>query len=212
MDNVENKVFPNNSLTKREEPNEPVDSREHKAPVAKATKVGGRKKGPLSKIFNVFIVEDLDTVKNYIFFDFIVPGIKNLFLDTLSMMLWGEGRPSNNVMPKSSITSRVSYSKMYSGNQVKKPVVDNRRNYEYDDALTFATRGEAEQVLETMLEAIDVYGFVSVADLYDFAEVDPQYQKWTDNKYGWTNLSRATTKRTRDGYTLALPKAMPIDD
>ena len=49
---------------------------------------------------------------------------------------------------------------------------------------------------------------VTVADMYDMADVPAPF---TSSKYGWTNISRAETKRVRDGYILELPKAMPID-
>ena len=58
-----------------------------------------------------------------------------------------------------------------------------------------------------MDELIETYGIVSVADLYELVGVDGEY---TDNDYGWTNIRNADVVRTRDGYLLSLPKAMPI--
>ena len=59
-----------------------------------------------------------------------------------------------------------------------------------------------------MVDLIDTYGFVTVADMYDMAGLQAPY---TSNKYGWTNIRTAETVRGRDGYMLKLPKAMPID-
>ena len=59
-----------------------------------------------------------------------------------------------------------------------------------------------------MGELIDVYGQVTVADLYDLVGVTGNY---TDNKYGWTNIRNAETIRVRDGYMLKLPKVLPVD-
>ena len=73
----------------------------------------------------------------------------------------------------------------------------------------FETRGEAEMVREQMLDIIERYGFVTVADVYDMADLTAPY---TSNKYGWTNIRNAETMRLRDGgFVLKLPKAMPID-
>ena len=58
-----------------------------------------------------------------------------------------------------------------------------------------------------MDEIIDMYGRVSVADLYDLVGITGNY---TDNNYGWTNLASAEPIRVRDGYVIKLPKAMPI--
>ena len=64
-------------------------------------------------------------------------------------------------------------------------------------------------VREQMLDIIERYGFVTVADVYDMADLTAPY---TSNKYGWTNIRNAETMRLRDGgFVLKLPKAMPID-
>ena len=58
-----------------------------------------------------------------------------------------------------------------------------------------------------MDELIDMYGQVSVADLYDLVGKTCEH---TDNKYGWTNIRNAEPVRVRDGYLLKMPKALPI--
>ena len=60
-----------------------------------------------------------------------------------------------------------------------------------------------------MDELISIYGFVSVADLYDMVGIT---QPYTYNKYGWTNLNSASATKLRGGgYLLNLPKALPLD-
>ena len=59
-----------------------------------------------------------------------------------------------------------------------------------------------------MVEIIDNYGFVTVADMYDMVDLTAPY---TAAKYGWTNIRTAEVIRGRDGYMLKLPKAMPVD-
>ena len=56
-------------------------------------------------------------------------------------------------------------------------------------------------------EIIDTYKIASVADLYDLVGLTGNY---TDNRYGWTNIASADVIRTRDGYQLKLPRALPI--
>ena len=55
---------------------------------------------------------------------------------------------------------------------------------------------------------MDTYGLVRVADLYDLVGITGNY---TDNKYGWTNITRAEIVRTRDGFMIKMPRAVPID-
>ena len=76
------------------------------------------------------------------------------------------------------------------------------------DDIILETRWEAEEVLSHMIDLIENYGVASVADLYELVGITGSF---TDNKYGWTNLSSATVSRVRDGYLINLPNAQPID-
>ena len=60
-----------------------------------------------------------------------------------------------------------------------------------------------------MHDAIARYGIVTVADLYDMAGLTAPY---TSQKYGWMSVNGVNVVRTRDGYVLKLPRAVPIDD
>ena len=137
--------------------------------------------------------------------DAIVPTIKNTILDVVSMCLFGD------TAKRSRNHNTVSYNRDYSS--ASRSGRTNRRNserdpYDFDDII-FDSRGEAEDVLDHMEEIMASYnGIVTVADFYSLAGVTGT---WTDNNYGWTNLSRATVRRTRDGYIINLPKVLPID-
>ena len=48
----------------------------------------------------------------------------------------------------------------------------------------------------------------TIGDLYDLVGMTGDF---TDNKWGWDNLSRASTTRVRDGYILVLPRPVVID-
>ena len=72
----------------------------------------------------------------------------------------------------------------------------------------FETRRDAEEILNYIGDLIDEYGFVTVADLYDLAGVSGNY---TNNKYGWTDISNAEIVRLKDGYMIKLPKIRKLD-
>lgn len=167
-----------------------------------------KKKSEIKKFTDVFISEDIGNVKSYLLTDVLVPAIKKLVIDTvtdgINMILnGGTGRGH-----KGSNASYVSY-RQYSdrrdsdryGNEPR------RSGYNFDDII-LESRGEAEDVLSRMDELIDMYGTVSVADMYDLVGKTCNY---TDNKYGWTNIRNAEPIRVRDGYMLKLPKALPIN-
>lgn len=159
-----------------------------------------KKKGGLGKLFGTFVSEDVQDIKTYLFRDVVVPTIKKTISDTVDMILYGSSNKSR------STASRVSYRSFYdeprNRNRDPRPV----QGYSYDD-IVLESRGEAEEVLMRLSELIDTYQIASVADLYDLVGIAGNY---TDNRYGWTNLSSAEVKRVRDGWMLALPRALPI--
>ena len=170
------------------------------------------KKNEVRKIADIFISEDINNVKNYIFMDVLVPAIKKAIYDIVTngidMFLYG----SSGKGKSTSSGSKVSYRNYYdqkngnSGYRNSEPA-KNHNGFEYDDII-FNNRGEAEAVKEQMQAAITRYGFVTVADLYDMADLPAPY---TSQKYGWMDVSGAEAKRERDGYVLKLPRAVPID-
>lgn len=166
------------------------------------------KKNEVRRLTDVFISEDVKNVKSYILMDVLVPAIKNavtaIVKDGIDMILWGETGRGN----KSSNASKISYRNYYD-NRSSRFYEDNRSRsgYSYDD-IVFNTKTEAEEVLTRMDELIQQYSYVSVGDLFDMAGITGNY---TDNKYGWTNISTACSVRVRDGYILKLPRAVPLD-
>lgn len=167
--------------------------------------VKSKKKTGLQKITNVFVPEDVDDVKSYIFEDIVVPAVKDIILDAVRAFLGVNGSSRG----KASTASKVSYRKYYEdrdrrdyGNTPK-----TRTGYDYDDII-LESRGEAEDVLARMDELIATYQLVSVADFYDLVGVSGNY---TDNKYGWTDIRNASVIRVRDGYMIKLPKALPLN-
>ena len=73
----------------------------------------------------------------------------------------------------------------------------------------FETRGEAERVLDAMDELIELYGTVSVANVYYLAG---EWVPYTATNYGWKNLNTASVVRVCNGYKLRLPSPIRIDN
>ena len=74
--------------------------------------------------------------------------------------------------------------------------------------MEFASRSDAEDVLDQMDAMLEKYKRVSVLDLYDMIDVTAPF---TSEKYGWTNLRDAKIIPTKGAYKLKLPKATPLD-
>ena len=169
-----------------------------------------KKKSEARKCADIFITEDIATVKSYVFMDVLVPAIKKAISDIVTngidMILYGESGRSK----RSGMASKISYTNYYKRDDHPREngyVRAGRSGFDYDDIL-FDNRGDAEAVLSSLEDVIDQYGVASVGDLYDLAEVTTS--NYAVNNYGWADLRNASVGRDREGYYLKLPRAMPI--
>ncbi len=198
---------PNSHKFKEEQKAAPIETKKVEKVVAKTAKT--KKKSELTKLKDVFISEDVSNVKTYIISDVLIPAAKKAIYDIITngidMILYGgSGRSKSK-----SNTDKVSYRSYYESpkDRFGSNSTSITRGFEYDDII-FESRGEAEAARIQMNEIIDRYGVVTVADLYEMAELSAPY---TSNKYGWTSVRNADIGRVRDGYVLKLSRAMPID-
>ena len=164
-----------------------------------------RKKGEFQKFTEIFIMEDINKVKNAVLTDVIVPAVKKVISDIVTngidMLLYGEVKHN-----KETQTSKFSYNSIYGKNNANSDTI-TKSSFVYND-ITLKTRGEGEEVLNQMMDIISTYGKVSVADLCELVGVTGDY---TDNNYGWDDIRDAYVERARDGgYMLRLPRAKPI--
>lgn len=169
--------------------------------------VKSKKKNGIDRLKDNFISEDAANIKTYVVMDVLIPAVKKAICDIVKngvdMILYGESGRSNR-RP----SEYVSYDRRYldRGDPRFYKADRARIGYSYDDII-LETRGEAEDVLARMDELIEIYGMVSVADLYDLVGITGNY---TDNKYGWTNIRNAEPVHVRDGYMLRLPKVTSL--
>lgn len=197
---------PNSHRSKEEAANNDLIKKEKRVKKVVNGKVK-TKSNEKRKLASMFISEDATNVKSYIVLDVLIPTIKktlfDVVTDSLDMILnGGTGK-------RHKTGNKVSYRSYYNDKQNDdySNNYKSRNRFDYDD-LIFGSRGEAEAVREQMIDVIETYGFVTVADMYDMADLAAPF---TSTKYGWTNIRTAETIRVRDGYILKLPKAMPID-
>lgn len=184
------------------------DNRTKKTPIKQVTKGKVlRRKEPLSKkISNSLFGGNVSEVRAYLVSDVIIPGIKNLiydmFLDGLGIAMFGESQRRTSDKRYSGGGSRVNYGN-YSktGTRERREVRAPSRRYSFDEVI-LASRGDAEEVLDTLCDRIEDYGEATVGDLNDMLGVTGPF---TDQYWGWRNLSSATIKRAREGFLLDLP-------
>ena len=164
-----------------------------------------KKKNKILKFADIFLAEDIDSVKEYIVTDVVIPAVKNAISDTVDAFLFNGSKDRRR-----STASKVSYGRDFDDRErrVKEDRSRRAKGYEYDEII-FNTRGDAEAVLDRMNDMLDQFSIVSVGDLYDMADISTD--NYTVNKYGWKDIQSANVVRVRDGYIIKLPKPMPID-
>jgi hypothetical protein len=205
-----NEYKPNSHRSKEEDQREIVATDKKVEKVVSGT-AKARKRNEMQKLADVFISKDVSSVKSYILLDVLIPAMKKAVSDIVTngidMLLYGESGGRKGGTAASKVSYRSYYDKQRDRDYGEPSRQRAKTGYSYDDVI-FDNRGDAEEVLSRMDELISQFGIVSVADLYDMAGITGNY---TDNKYGWTDISAATPVRMKDGYIIRLPRAMPVN-
>ena len=185
-----------------------VDGDRTKLETVVSSPVKTKKKNEARKILDLFVAEDTEDIKTYMFLDVLIPAIKKLVWDIfaggLEMTLFGGSGKSS----RTSAASKVSYTKYYDTDRTRQRESRPRVGFDYDDVI-MRSRGEAEEVLSRLEECINIYGVASVGDFYDLVGINTD--NFTVNKYGWSDLKNASVVRVRDGYLIKFPKALPLN-
>lgn len=204
--------FPSNS-NRSKEPDEPKE-KVNGPVISGAVK---RKKKPLGRKFKEAFIggPDTKTVWNYVFMDVLIPAAKDVTIDAvtqgLERLIYGESIIPNR-RPRSASSSGntvVNYNRM---SQPARPALESRaRSFSTQsislDDLVLETRYEADRVLNGMAELIERYGQASVNDLGELVGLTGEY---TDEHWGWTDLTGSRISRSREGYLLVLPSPQSL--
>lgn len=190
------------------------------APVAKAEI---EKKSFGRRLRDYLFAGNMQDLKTYIISDIIVPNVKDLISEMvgrgIDMLLYNDSRPRRSVNSSSSIrqasrsslgNAYINYNDTSRRNRSARDRINEDNVAELEDGyLTWATRAKATDVRDGLLNILDEYEVVSLANYYQLAEWEPES---TDFNYGWYNLSTLSEPiRTRTGrYRLELPKAVSL--
>lgn len=186
-----------------------------------------RKKPSLSQRFKeTFAGDNGSGVFEYLAFEIIIPAFKDLISDAvqggIERLMFGESRPPSRRGGMSRGQAPGSYTNYsrYSTPAPSRPQNDLRRpdsryqgqtmsrtfQHKFED-LVLDSRAQAEEVLDSLLRALNRYETVSVSDLYDIVGINGEH---TDEKWGWRNLDDASIVRIREGFQVCLPSPEPL--
>lgn len=194
------KKFPSNSNNKKE-PHKltPVVQGESKPP------------GIFKRIKSSLISDDITNVKSYLFFDILLPAIKDTIADmakaAIEMALYGDSGGKS----KRGKSYYTSYSKYYEKDS--HPHKSSAKEDIYGDEIMVKSVNDAIAAFDELNEAINVYGNASVSDAYDICKLP--IPPWTNDNYGWMDPLPVDYSRIRYNgewrYILNFPKPTIID-
>ena len=167
------------------------------------------KKSKMNSLGKSVIQGDIKDAVTFAVNELIIPAgrdlLFNVFESIMRTLIYGESsQPS-----ASNGVNRVSYSSISNYNSVGRPTNRVQKvRPRPEDGFIFERKSDADTVLDELRNACDNFGVVSVQSLYEICDKTAPY---TANKYGWMNLDDARVERSRDGYTLKLPRSMPLD-
>lgn len=163
-----------------------------------------------------FLEDDVKDVKEYIIFDAIIPGIKNLCLDALEMFFFG-GTGGRRRSGHRRDDDKVSYNSYYKSSYKRRSSRYSRdddedddrddRNVDYRD-IVVKYSDDAKAVVDELRGRIDKYDQVTVAELLDSVGITGKY---TDNNWGWTRKEDIGIRRVSNGYLIDVPEAKLLD-
>lgn len=212
--------LPGNSYTNRKQAKEQEEAPE-RPKLEKVTTSGAAKRKPSNwgKLKESMAGDDARSVGNYIIFEVAVPAAKAMFLDAVSQgferLLYGD-TSRGRTRPTQGGVGSTRYSRnyrqassggpgsSYGGRQVSK---ESRARHDFDE-IVIAERGEAQEVLDSLIMLVEEYGHARVSDLYTLVGISDD--DYTDLKWGWTDLHLAKVLPTRGGYILDLPATEAI--
>lgn len=144
--------------------------------------------------------------------DFIVAAmgtVSDMVIGAVDMKVYGENRHKRkgSYFDYSSISRTSSMSNIYRERSPISGKVNYSAGYHMKEII-LESAGDAEIVLDSLRELIDLHGVATVGDAYDLVGMGTVH---TDFKYGWDDLTTARRQRTYEGYTLIFPKPRPLD-
>ena len=187
-----------------------------------------KKKSKGQKAVESFLGEEVQSVKDHIVYDMIIPSTKDamsnmfggiidffndMFHEFIDSVLFG---PEGSTKTKASETY-VSYQGYYAKKKGTPSRVRERQEsylstrHDLED-LEFPNMEKAARVRKDLIELIEDYQEASVADLFSLAE---QTLDWTEykekDKYGWKDASNIGKPRRRRGkYIIPLPRPVRL--
>lgn len=173
-----------------------------------------RKPSFTQKAANVFLAEDLKVVKDHFINYILVPGIKEAFMSTLEMLLFGEGRYRGGRRNASRTNERVSYDTYYDSSRYDRC---DRRDYSSSrsksriDNIELDFYEDADEAVIAIQKRIRRDGYAYTANLFQACKMSFDH---TDYNEGWERGQEQDfdVRRLRNGHwTIKTPETRNLN-
>lgn len=164
------------------------------------------------KFRHIFLAGTAKQAGRYVVAEVIFPTLRNLAWEVVSKgsekVIFGE---STNRRSAQEVRSRIQYNNPLARRPLNPMIQPARLPDQYRSRATsrrdandivIPSREDAEQVVERLLDVLDKYDVVSLADLYDLLGLETSH---VDQKWGWTYLNNVEIRQVREGYLIELP-------
>lgn len=166
-----------------------------------------RKKTEAQKLAKLFMPKDVTDLKRWLLSDVMIPNGKRFLLDVITKLLYPDGTGMHK--PGTTLLRGVGYSSIFDNTVNKTTKKNSVYDFDYDE-LTFNDAETARMIIDAMQDVISQYGCVSIADMYEMAQVSANNPNL--HNYGWTDIRGASAIPIRSGkYVVRLPAAKPLD-
>jgi len=161
------------------------------------------------------VAEDATNLGDYVLMDVIVPAVKNMLYDIVTMgagrTLYGASRARRSTFGSGAGpvgAMKTAYHRVNEADRERAPMNDKARASHDFDQIVLETRGDAVNVLEGLISIVNHYGQVSVSDLYDLVGVSGSF---ADRRWGWIgSLDESDVRQVRGGFILDLPRPVEL--
>lgn len=193
-----------------------------------SAQVKAKKVGVGKKLKDMLFAADFKTVGNHVVADVVLPMWRDIMYESMAKgaetAIYGitGRRASINFKPGASSSfpyaGKVQYNNVTPINVNHRPAGQSARLPDQSsirpagrgmtDSVIFATRADAEAVLEGLINVIDQYEMVSLAEFKELCGMETSHM---DVKFGWSLLRSVTIHQVRDGWVIDLPPLEQID-
>lgn len=197
----------------------PAPQREKLESVVKKGQVIQKKPNVFKRTARSMVADDVQNVGDFVVTDILVPALRNLIYDVIvggaGRTIFGNAaarRPGVNPglfgTAQNLKTAYHAASNPTAGAAPMHPGMTKQAQARFDfSEISLTDHSEALYIVELLKTRVAEYGTASVADLYDLLGHTGAF---TDQNWGWNDLSMAKVQQNRAGFVLDLPHPIPL--